>query len=91
MHPLLVELSKRFVSRLKPVFVFVLLVGGAGASAATLAPGDHEFTLNHGHSRRSRGGGSPENRAHTESTSYWIPACAGMTIFLRAVRFATSC
>jgi polyhydroxybutyrate depolymerase len=58
MHPLLVELSKRFdrlttVSRLQPILVFALLVGAAGASAATLAPGDHEFTLTHGQLRRS--------------------------------------
>jgi polyhydroxybutyrate depolymerase len=58
MHPLLVELSKRFdqlatVSRLQPILVFALLVGAAGASAATLAPGDHEFTLTHGHLGRS--------------------------------------
>jgi polyhydroxybutyrate depolymerase len=58
MHPLLVELSKRFdqlttVSRLQPILVFALLAGAAGASAATLAPGDHEFTLNHGQQRRS--------------------------------------
>ena len=53
MHPLLVELSKRFVSRLLLTLVVALLAGTAGANAATLAPGDHEFTLNHGQLRRS--------------------------------------
>jgi hypothetical protein len=42
-------------------------------------------------SRRSRVGGSPENRVHTESTTYWIPAFAGMTIFVSAARFSTGC
>ena len=41
------------VSRLQPILAVVLLVGAAAASAATLAPGDHEFTLNHGQLRRS--------------------------------------
>jgi len=53
MHPLLVELSKRFVSRLHLTLVVALLAGAAGANAAALAPGDHEFTLNHGQLRRS--------------------------------------
>lgn len=35
------------------VLVFGLLVGAAGACAATLAPGDHEFTLIHGQLHRS--------------------------------------
>ena len=41
------------MSRLQTILVFALLVGAAGARAATLAPGDHEFTLTHGQLRRS--------------------------------------
>lgn len=39
--------------RLRLVLVVAWLAGVAGASAATLAPGDHEFTLNHGQLSRS--------------------------------------
>jgi polyhydroxybutyrate depolymerase len=41
------------VSRLLLILVVALLAGAAGAKAATLAPGDHEFTLDHGQLRRS--------------------------------------
>jgi hypothetical protein len=42
-------------------------------------------------SRRSRGGGSPENRPQTESMAYWIPAFAGMTFWPCAESFSTTC
>jgi len=41
------------VIRLPPIPVFALLLATGGAGAATLAPGDHEFTLTHGQLRRS--------------------------------------
>jgi len=41
------------VIRLPPIPVFALLLATGGAGAATLAPGDHEFTLTHGQVRRS--------------------------------------
>jgi len=41
------------VIRLPPIPVFALLLATGGAGAATLAPGDHEFTLPHEQLRRS--------------------------------------
>lgn len=41
------------VRRLQLILVVALLAGAAGAKAATLAPGDHEFTLDHGQLGRS--------------------------------------